>query len=252
VDITSEQHLENGIAERRFNIVGAGGRPVPGVLWTPPRAPGKTPLILMGHGGGLSKDALHMQAQRDYFTGERGIATAAIDAPAHGDRGSVTSADGPDYIAMWRVPGVSDDMNTDWSRTLDALLALDEFVPGSVGYFGLSQGTMFGLPYVASESRIVAAVLGNCGIRGPSIARSGVGERLVADAPRVLCPVFFHIQWDDERFDRDSALELYGLIGSSDKRLQSTPGLHAEASLEARATMRGFLADRLLAEWVPA
>ena len=147
---------------------------------------------------------------------------------------------------MWRAPNVSDDMNTDWARTLDALLALGEFDTNAVGYFGLSQGTMFGLPYVACEPRIRAAVLGACGLRGPSIVRSNVGGRLAADAPRITCPVMFHVQWDDERFDRDSGFELYGLLGSADKRLQSTPGLHGERTPEAIETLVSFLTNSLL------
>ena len=85
MDISNTQRLPGGIIERRFTVEGAAGRPVPGVLWTREGAPGGTPLVLLGHGGGGSKDAPGNTARRDYFTGERGIATAAIDAPGHGD-----------------------------------------------------------------------------------------------------------------------------------------------------------------------
>jgi dienelactone hydrolase len=136
-------------------------------------------------------------------------------------------------------------MNTDWQRTLDALLELGEFDQGRIGYYGVSMGTMFGLPFVASEPRITATVLGKCGHRGSSLDRSGIGGRLAADAPKVLCPVLYHVQWDDEYFERDSAFELYGMIGASDKRLQSTPGPHGGPSLEATETMRTFLVTRL-------
>ena len=254
MDITSTQQLAGGIIERRFAVAGAGGRPVPGVLWTREGAPGGTqsgtPLVLLGHGGGGSKDAPGNLEARDDFTGQRGIATAAIDGPVHGDRGPVTDSADPAYAAMWRSPTVIDDMSTDWARTLDALLALGEFDAQAIGYSGLSMGTMFGLPYVASDPRITAAVLGKCGLRGTSIDRSGIGGRLAADAPRVMCPVLYHVQWDDAQFDRDSAFELYGLIGAADKRLQSIPGPHGGFSPEATETMRTFLAGRLRA--VPA
>jgi dienelactone hydrolase len=251
IEFAAARTLESGIIERPFTASGANGRPVPGVLWTRAGAPPATPLILIGHGGGGNKFADGNLANRDYYTGERGIATAAIDGPVHGDRGPVTDTAHPAYSEMWRVPTTIDDMNADWARTLDGLLALGEFDPSAIGYHGLSMGTMFGLPYVASESRLAAAVLGLCGLRGSSIVRSGIEGRLAADAPRVTLPLLYHVQWDDERFDRDSAFELYGMLGSTDKRLQSTPGLHGGTSPEATATLRLFLANRLLAP-VPA
>ena len=256
MDITSTLQLDGGIVERRFTVAGAGGRPVPGVLWTPLDSSGPTPLVLLGHGGSGSKDAPNMIAGRDYFTGQCRIATAAIDGPVHGDRGGVTSIEDPRVKEMWRTPNVLDDMVVDWGHTLDDLLALGEFDPRAVGYRGLSMGTMFGLPYVAAEPRIAVAVLGLCGVR-PAAARvaadpdvlprlAPVLTRLAADAALVTCPVFYHVQWDDELYDRNGAFELYGLIGSPDKRLQSTPGPHGGASREANAALLAFLADRLL------
>jgi len=246
MNFTSSQRLDSGIVERRFTIDGAGGRPVPSVLWTREEAPERPPLILIGHGGSGSKDSEGNLDHRDNFTGRLGIATVAIDGPVHGERGGVTSTDDPRYSEMWRRPSVIDDMIIDWTCTLDALLKLGEFNSTAVGYFGLSMGTMFGLPYVASEPRIIAAVLGKCGLVGTSIDRSGIAGRLAADAPRVVCPVLYHVQWDDERFERGSALELFDMIGSADKRLQSIPGLHGGSSFESTETMRMFLANRLL------
>jgi hypothetical protein len=106
-------------------------------------------------------------------------------------------------------------------------------------------GTVLGLPFVASDRRIAAAVLGACGLsqRGRSLGL--VAERLRADAPRVTCPVHFMLQWDDEIFDRAGALELFGLIGTADKRLHAHPGRHGDVPLEAVDAGRAFLADRL-------
>ena len=244
MDIEAPSRLGNGIVERHFRVVGANG-PVPGLLWTQADTSGRAPLILMMHGGSGSKTTANMLDARDYFTGEKGIATAAIDGPAHGERGGVTSIFEPEYAEMWRRPQVVDDMNADWSSTLDALLALGVFDPAAIGWHGLSFGSMLGIPYLAGESRVAVAVLGLCGLRGPSVDRAGIAERLAADAPRITIPVLYHVQWDDERFDRDGALELYGLIGSADKRLQSTPGPHSGASVDARDTWRAFLVARL-------
>jgi hypothetical protein len=246
MEIVKSQLLETGMLERRFRVEGAGGRPVPGVLWTGVGASEPSPLILVGHGGGASKTAERVLEHRDYFTGCLGIAVAAIDGPVHGDRGGLTTTDDPRYREMWRSPTVIDDMSADWARALDALLALGDLNPLAVAYHGLSMGSMFGIPYVASDQRIVAAVLGKCGLRGSSIDRSGIAPRLAADAGKITCPILFHVQWDDERFDRDSALELFGLIGTPDKRLQSIPGPHAGASPESTETIRRFLANRLL------
>lgn len=44
------QHTSNGVVERDFRI-----GDVSGVLWSPADASPGTPLVLMGHGGGLHK-----------------------------------------------------------------------------------------------------------------------------------------------------------------------------------------------------
>ena len=106
-------------------------------------------------------------------------------------------------------------------------------------------GTVLGLPFVASEPRISATVLGACGFTGSSAGRGRFAERHRADAPRVTCPVLFMIQWDDEIFDRDGALELFDTIGSPDKRLHVHPGKHGDFPQEAADATREFLAARL-------
>jgi hypothetical protein len=83
VEIIGSQLLDSGMLERRFRVVGAGGRPVPGVLWTRVDAPAQSPLILVGHGGSQSKTHASVLQRRDYFTGRLGMAVAAIDGPVH-------------------------------------------------------------------------------------------------------------------------------------------------------------------------
>ncbi len=241
----SEQRIDGGLIERRFDADHGDG-PVTGVLWTRADAPAGGPLVLVGHGGGGHKLGPGVVSTRDALAA-RGIATAAIDGPTHGERGPVTDSTQPEYAAMWKRPDVVDGMVADWRATLDGILALGAFDAGAVGYHGLSMGTMFGLPFVVAEPRIAVAALGLCGTSGSSIDRSGIGERLAADAANLRIPLLFHFQWNDERFTRAGSLEMFDLFPSPDKRLQSTPGLHGGVTPEAHAALVHFLAERLTA-----
>ena len=237
-----------GVAERPF-AVHRDGDTIPGILWAPEEASGAVPLVLMGHGGSSEKRNEAGLALARRFVRRHGIAVAAIDAIDHGERGPIRPVEDPaghpDYIALWKRPDTFDRMNADWKATLDDLLATGLFDAKRVGYWGLSMGTMLGLPFVASEPRIRAAVLGLCGFAGPSAVRGRFGPRHRIDAPNVTCPVLFMVQWDDERFDRDGAFELFGALGAKDKRMRVHPGLHGELGVEASAATREFLAARL-------
>ena len=107
----------------------------------------------------------------------------------------------------------------DWRAALD--FVSDELETGRTGWWGLSMGTMMGLPVVANDDRISVALLGLMGGWGPN------GDRLMAEAPNVECPVRFLMQWDDEVVPRDRCLELFSTIGSRRKTLHANPGLHA-------------------------
>jgi len=237
-----------GVTERGFIIERAGER-IPGILWAPAEASGPVPLVLMGHGGQSEKRNPNGLAIARRFVRRHGAAVAAIDAIDHGERGPIAvtedPAGHPAYIDLWKRPDTFDRMVADWQATLDALIELPGIDEGRVGYWGLSMGTMLGLPFVAAEPRIKAAVLGLCGFTGPSAIRGRFGERHRADAPLVTCPVLFVVQWDDERFGRDGALDLFDRLGTNDKRLHAYPGLHAEVPPEGTDATREFLAARL-------
>jgi dienelactone hydrolase len=218
---------------------------VPALLWLPAEGTGPRPVVLVGHGAGGHK-AAPIVARTAALVTAIGLAALSIDCPFHGDRtppeeAGLTAAQRRERLGLdgWRdrnaraVPQAV----ADWRAALDAAQALDEVGTGSAGYLGLSLGARFGLPLVAAESRIVAAVLGLYGT-----AESGP----VADAARqVAVPVLFLVQWDDELYRRDDGLRLFDLLGSSDKTLHANPGRHLEFPPAELAEAARFLDQHL-------
>jgi hypothetical protein len=179
----TSQKTERGVTERDFTVEGARD-PVPGVLWTPedPATTGPRPLVLLGHGGTQHKRVPNITSLARRLVRHHGIAAAAIDLPYHGDRMSdeERSLSREDRRRRMRVrmrseqghEAASQRAVDDWTRTLDALQAQDDVGAGPVGYWGVSMGTRYGVPLVAAEPRIRAAVLGLFGwAEGPRAGR---------------------------------------------------------------------------------
>jgi dienelactone hydrolase len=241
---TEQEVVAKGVRERRFDIAGGDGRTVPGLLWTPPDAVGPRPLVLIGHGASGSKREDYVVALGRRLVRHLGYAAAAIDGPVHGHR-RPPSGGGPDlpffdFGQMWASDAtMTDAMVADWRAALDALQGEPDIGVGPAGYWGLSMGTILGLPLVAAEPRLTVAVLGLMGLTGPTRAR------IAADAPNVLCPVLFLMQWHDELFQRHQVLELFDALGASDKRLHAHPGLHGDVPPEEFEASERFLALHL-------
>ena len=235
-----------GTIERGFTVTREGDA-IPGILWQSGDATSPAPLVLLGHGGSGHKRNERMLMLGRMFAEVYGWNAAAIDGPVHGDRGPVADpAKDPEYAAMWRRDDPVGDMIDDWKAVLDALMARDEVDPERVGYWGVSMGTMFGLPFVASDPRIRVAVLGKAGMTGTSVTRSNIAPHFERYAPQLSQPVLFTMQWDDERFDRAGQLDLYDRLGSRDKRLHAYPGVHVDNGPEAFEVQGAFLQRYLL------
>ena len=123
------------------------------------------------------------------FSADCGWCAVSIDGPVHGGRGPVTDANHPAYRAMRQRPDTVQGMIEDWQATLDVLSTIGEVDSARVGYWGLSMGTMLGLPYIASDARVRAAVLGKAGISGPSVKRSGIDTYFKTFAAKIDIPV---------------------------------------------------------------
>ncbi|MFF7245969.1 dienelactone hydrolase family protein [Embleya sp. NPDC008237] len=217
---------------------------IPGVLWTPDGAAGTRPLILMGHGGGQHKKAPEVVARARRFVTECGFAVAAVDVPGHGDRPKDREYDRIATENRARVdagaepaPLIADfhalvarRTVSEWRAVLDALRRLDHVGPGPVGYWGVSLGCGLGVPFVAAEPRVRAAVLGLGGAQASAEA-----------AARITVPVEFLVQWDDERVPRARSLALFDALASAEKTLHANPGGHGEVpAFELDSTLRFF------------
>ncbi len=236
-----EERSQGEVDERRFDVE-RSGRTIPGVLWTPPEGRPAVGLVLIGHGASGHKRADYVAGLGRAFA-RRGMAAAAIDGPVHGERradgGSNSQLTFLEFCQVWSSdPSMIDEMLADWRSVLDELLALGQ-IDGRVGWWGVSMGTIIGLPLVAAEPRIEAAVFGLMGLTGPT------RERFAEDAPRLACPLLFLVQWDDQIFPRQSAFELFDAFGVEDKRLYTHPGRHGDLPPEAFRLSEAFLAQKL-------
>jgi len=237
-----EAEIGDGIRERRFGV-DVDGRVVPGILWVPEEGTGPRPLVLLGHGATRHKRVDYLLGLARILAGTHGFAVAAIDGPGHGDRRAAGHDDDialfSAFLGEWSREGTTEDMVADWRGTVGALRELDEVGDGPLGYWGLSMGTIYGVPLVAAEPRIQVAVFGLMGLVGPT------RERMEVDAAAITCPVLFIQQWDDSLIPRGDAFELFGALGSVDKRLHAHPGDHAAVPVEEIAFSANFLVRHL-------
>lgn len=121
-------------------------------------------------------------------------------------------------------------------RSLDHVPgALAEY-PGPVGFWGMSQGTRVGLPLLAAEPRITAAVL-------------GLADGPLASAPLVTAPVLFYLQTDDDLLAPDACRALFDALGSADKTLIENPGGHLDLPRSSVDESAAWLDRRLAAAW---
>jgi dienelactone hydrolase len=242
-DWVGDASTARGVSERRFDVVRTNRR-IPGVVWTPDGTDRPPALVLLGHGGQAHKRQGYIVALARRLVRHHGFAAAAIDGPVHGERRHDVGTDGKtveaEFARLWRDdPSMTDEMVADWRAVLDALQSPPVLGPAPTGWWGLSMGTILGLPVVAAEPRISVAVLGLMGIVGPTKAR------LAHDAALLQCPVLFLVQWDDELFARDRAFALFDAIATPNIRLHANPGRHADVPAEEFRASEQFLARAL-------
>ena len=261
MDVVAET-VEQGVVERRFDLK-AETDVVPGILWLPEGASGPRPTILIGHGGTQHKRVPNVLGLARRFVRHLGYAAVALDAPGHGDRitdpaeieerrrrlearigsGTRGSDDGAPLFTPEQAQQAVVRTRTgvaEWRTLLDDLASVPGLGSGPFGYWGVSMGTHIGLPFVAGEPRISAAVLGLAGLHN----RPGA-EEFEQAARSLRIPVLFVFQWDDELMSRESGLALFDAIGSTAKTMHVNPGGHVQTPLFERDAADAFFIRHL-------
>ncbi|KOV60711.1 alpha/beta hydrolase [Streptomyces sp. MMG1121] len=230
----------NGMIERDFTV-----GEVPGVLWSSASGADRAPLVLMGHGGGAHKKHPAMAGRAHRLVTDCGFHVAVIDAPGHGDRPR-TARDEQEIAELRKAQAAGEPEGPivmrynarlaelavpEWQAALDALQELPEIgADGPVGYFGIGLGTAIGVPLVAIEPRITAAVFG---LMWP--------DALVEKAKQITIPIEFDMQWHNERIPREASLALFDAFASKEKTLHANAGKHFDfPRFEADSAVRFF------------
>ena len=243
----SEQH---GVVTRRFDLV-VDGEVVPGLHWLPADAEGPHPTVCIAHGGFQHKAFGNVPELALQFVTNLGVGVVALDAPDHGDRagdpeaGTALRAKMAANAAAGRPMLDDDDLArmarravqhvAEWRALLDALESDERWAAGPIGWWGVSMGTTHGIPMVAHDPRIAAAVFGLNALQ-PSNE---------ADARAITVPILFLNQSDDELMTRDAALALWDAFGSTDKTMHINPGGHVAVPRFERDASEAFFRRHL-------
>lgn len=226
--------IEAGIKETRFDIE-VDGMTVPAILWTPEGAQGTRPLMVFGHGGSQHKRVSNiLRMARDFVSNEH-YAVLAIDGYGHGERAPVPAADSGQ-------PRPPENMTAETMAAISTVQNLKYVGNGPVGYWGVSMGTRFGVPLVANDSRVKAALLGLFGLfpEGTTVP-AGWGD----DARSITVPLIFVYQRSDSLMTLQSGIDLFDAFGSSEKTMHINPGGHTAIPVSEREKWKPFFVSHL-------
>lgn len=219
-------------------IVHGHDGPIPVAQWRPAHIAKPTPVVLVGHGGSQHKRAQPVQDIAELFAGHHQLTVVAIDGPIHGARRDVIVA-GPsrqqEFLALWQQDTRIVRMQSDWTNVIHDLSAQPGIDVETLVWYGVSMGTAYGIPVLAANPRIRAAVLGMWGLDFPN------SQELLALAPEVRCPLLFQQKWNDQIFGREGQLALFDALGASRKWLKIYMGEHGPPTPEQIEDLERFL-----------
>lgn len=212
--------------ELRIELNNGTGRPITGAVWSSVDATSKEPhaLVLCGHGASGNRYQAPTPHLARRLVKAATCTVLALDGPVHGLR-QIDDGGRHAFGKEINRAEATNDMIADWNCAIDATKQRYSGAGAKLAYFGLSMGSIFGIPLIAARGDIDIAVLGLLGTTG---AVEHLREPLLKAAPKVTCPLLFLMQLEDELFDRMGYLELFDALGSTDKRLHANPGLHPD------------------------
>jgi len=204
------------------------------------RPSGATAVMLLGHGGGHSKDSPRFERLARRYADETGLAVACIDAVDHGERQPAVT--GGAIPPGWHSQTV-DRMVEDWQSTETAL----EAIGPTIAYVGFSMGAIFGFPTVAAMESIRAAVFIAGGIpSGGGIDDAGL-RPLILDAAALLdhCHVLMLNKTGDVIFPVDGVHATFGAVPGTTNELLFWEGDHDDWPPDLIAYSIAFLRQHL-------
>lgn len=212
--------LPSVLVEERIETNG-----IPGKLYHPTGARG---LLLLGHGGGKNKDSDRFVELSRLYANSTGLAAVCIDAVDHGERKPLVAE--PGLPPEWHSKAAG-QMVSDWARTAGTL----SWIGPPVAYVGFSMGVMFGMPTVAAQPSVKAAVFVVGGIpAGGGIQDPPLRPLLLHAASKLSHPQVLMVNnTRDEIFPVEGVHDLFDAIPGSDKRLMFWDGTHDDWPSEA-------------------
>lgn len=251
-----EETEQDGVVTRRFDLVVAG-ETVPGLHWLPAGATGPHATVCIGHGGFQHKAYGNVPELAVQLVRNLGVGVVALDAPEHGDR--LTDPEAAKKVRARLARSASEDGKrpgldpkvlagmaarvrvhvAEWRALLDALQQDERWAAGPFGWWGVSMGTSHGIPLVAGDERITAAVFGLNALRPGD-------DEMAAQAAAITIPILFLNQSDDELMTRDAALALWDAFGSTKKTMHINPGGHVQVPRFERQSSEDFFRRHLL------
>ncbi|MDJ0394665.1 alpha/beta hydrolase [Rhodococcus sp. G-MC3] len=215
-----------GVTEREFLLDG-----IPGVLWSPTADTdtAASPLILLGHSGGMHKKAPGLVASALHCVKNYGFTVAAIDAPGHGQRPpnqqdlawreaihtakAVGETIAP-IVSSYNA-ALAEQAVPEWRATLHALQVLGGInADAPVAFGGVNLGVVTGLMLSAVEPRIGALSLGEV----------FVDDTLLEVSGKVTVPLEFSMPWGGEHVDNAAGIALFDAFASAEKTLHFRSG----------------------------
>lgn len=196
--------------------------------------------MLLGHGGGHSKDSPRFERLARRYAAETGLAVACIDAVDHGERQPAVT--GGEIPSGWHSRTV-DRMVEDWRSTA---ADLEEIGP-AIAYVGFSMGAIFGFPTVAAMGTIQAAVFIAGGLpNGGGIDDPRLGP-LILDAAASLddCHVLMLNKTGDEIFSVDGVRAAFEAVPGITNELLFWEGSHDDWPPDMIAYSIAFLRQHL-------